>query len=121
MNDQLRPRRSVLYMPAANERALEKAKTIAADALILDLEDAVAPDSKEVARANAVRAARSGEYGEDFRAFERMMHDRIKGDGGNTGVISLSGRRQTAGSLADAMKSNAVLIGDTLSWSGAGW
>jgi citrate lyase subunit beta/citryl-CoA lyase len=39
----LRPRRSVLYMPAANERALEKAKTIAADAIIFDLEDAVAP------------------------------------------------------------------------------
>jgi citrate lyase subunit beta / citryl-CoA lyase len=59
----LRPRRSVLYMPAANERALEKAKTIAADALIFDLEDAVAPDAKVVARANAVAAARSGEYG----------------------------------------------------------
>lgn len=59
----LRPRRSVLYMPAANERALEKAKTIAADALILDLEDAVAPDAKETARANAVAAALSGEYG----------------------------------------------------------
>ena len=59
----LRPRRSVLYMPAANERALEKAKTIAADALIFDLEDAVAPDAKEVARANAVAAAGSGAYG----------------------------------------------------------
>lgn len=59
----LRPRRSVLYMPAANERALEKAKTIPADALILDLEDAVAPDAKQAARANAVAAARSGEYG----------------------------------------------------------
>jgi citrate lyase subunit beta/citryl-CoA lyase len=59
----LRPRRSVLYMPAANERALEKAKTIPADALILDLEDAVAPDAKEAARANAVAAAASGEYG----------------------------------------------------------
>ncbi len=59
----LRPRRSVLYMPAANERALEKAKTIPADALILDLEDAVAPDAKAAARANAVAAARSGEYG----------------------------------------------------------
>jgi citrate lyase subunit beta/citryl-CoA lyase len=61
--DALRPRRSVLYMPAANERALEKAKTIAADALIFDLEDAVAPDVKEAARANAVAAARSGQYG----------------------------------------------------------
>ena len=59
----LRPRRSVLYMPAANERALEKAKTIAADAIIFDLEDAVAPDAKEAARANAVAAASSGEYG----------------------------------------------------------
>lgn len=59
----LRPRRSVLYMPAANERALEKAKTIPADALIFDLEDAVAPDAKEGARANAVAAASSGEYG----------------------------------------------------------
>ncbi|MCU1367978.1 MAG: putative acyl-CoA lyase, partial [Ilumatobacteraceae bacterium] len=42
----LRPRRSVLYMPAANERALEKAKTLPADAIIFDLEDAVAPDAK---------------------------------------------------------------------------
>jgi citrate lyase subunit beta/citryl-CoA lyase len=50
-------------MPAANERALEKAKTIAADALIFDLEDAVAPDAKEAARANAAAAAGSGAYG----------------------------------------------------------
>jgi len=59
----LRPRRSVLYMPAANERALDKAKSIPADALIFDLEDAVAPDAKPDARTNAVAAARSGEYG----------------------------------------------------------
>jgi citrate lyase subunit beta/citryl-CoA lyase len=59
----LRPRRSVLYMPAANERALEKAKSIPADALIFDLEDAVAPDAKDTARANAVAAAGSGAYG----------------------------------------------------------
>ena len=58
-----RPRRSVLYMPAANERALEKAKSIPADALIFDLEDAVAPEAKEMARAQAVAAAGSGEYG----------------------------------------------------------
>jgi len=50
-------------MPAANERALEKAKTIAADAIIFDLEDAVAPDAKPDARANAVAAVQSGEYG----------------------------------------------------------
>jgi len=50
-------------MPAANERALQKAKGIAADALIFDLEDAVAPDAKDAARAKAVAAAASGEYG----------------------------------------------------------
>ncbi len=59
----LRPRRSVLYMPGANERALEKAKTIDADALILDLEDSVSPDAKEAGRANVCAAVRSGEYG----------------------------------------------------------
>ena len=59
----LRPRRSVLYMPGANERALEKAKTIPADALILDLEDAVAPDAKPAARDRVCAAATSGEYG----------------------------------------------------------
>ena len=58
-----RPRRSVLYMPAANARALEKAKDIGADALIFDLEDAVAPDAKELARGQACDAAASGEYG----------------------------------------------------------
>ncbi|KAA2261676.1 CoA ester lyase [Solihabitans fulvus] len=58
-----RPRRSVLYMPGANERALEKAKTLPADALILDLEDAVAPDAKAAARDRVCAAATSGEYG----------------------------------------------------------
>jgi citrate lyase subunit beta/citryl-CoA lyase len=50
-------------MPSSNERALEKAKTLPADAIIFDLEDAVAPDAKEAARAAAVAAATSGEYG----------------------------------------------------------
>ena len=59
----MNPLRSVLYMPAANERALEKAKTIEADAIIFDLEDAVAPDAKEAARANALAAVKSGGYG----------------------------------------------------------
>ena len=59
----LRPRRSVLYMPSANERALEKAKTLPADAIIFDLEDAVAPDAKVDARPKAVAAAGSTEYG----------------------------------------------------------
>jgi len=63
MTTAVRPRRSVLYMPGANTRALEKARTLPADALIFDLEDAVAPDAKEVARANVVAAAASRAYG----------------------------------------------------------
>jgi citrate lyase subunit beta / citryl-CoA lyase len=59
----MRPRRSVLYMPGANERALEKAKTLPADALILDLEDAVAPDAKVDARKRVCDAVSSGAYG----------------------------------------------------------
>jgi citrate lyase beta subunit len=50
------PLRSVLYLPGSNERALEKAKSIPCDALILDLEDAVAPDEKPGARGKIVRA-----------------------------------------------------------------
>ncbi|MET4077517.1 CoA ester lyase [Janibacter sp. UYMM211] len=58
------PRRSVLYMPSSNARALEKAKTLPVDALILDLEDAVAPADKPAARDAACAAVASGEYGE---------------------------------------------------------
>ncbi|MCR6629910.1 MAG: CoA ester lyase [Magnetospirillum sp.] len=58
-----RPRRSVLYMPGSNARALEKARTLAADGLILDLEDAVAPDAKEDARRQVVEAVQAGGYG----------------------------------------------------------
>jgi citrate lyase subunit beta/citryl-CoA lyase len=57
---QVRPRRSVLYMPGSNARALEKARTLPADALILDLEDAVAPDMKEQARAQVCAAVKAG-------------------------------------------------------------
>ena len=58
-----RPRRSVLYMPASNARAIEKARTLACDAVILDLEDAVAPDAKPQARAQAVAAIAAGGFG----------------------------------------------------------
>ncbi len=58
-----RPRRSVLYMPGSNARALEKARTLAADGLILDLEDAVAPDAKDIARTQVVEAVKAGGYG----------------------------------------------------------
>jgi citrate lyase beta subunit len=63
MSKTVRPRRSVLYMPGANTRALEKARSLPADALIFDLEDAVAPDAKEAARTNVVAAAWSKAYG----------------------------------------------------------
>jgi citrate lyase subunit beta/citryl-CoA lyase len=59
----IRPRRSVLYMPGSNARALEKAKSLPADALILDLEDAVAPESKERARALVCQAVGGRGYG----------------------------------------------------------
>ena len=59
----VRPRRSVLYMPGANERALAKAEGLPADALILDLEDAVAPDAKAEARDRVCEAAVSDRYG----------------------------------------------------------
>ena len=58
-----RPRRSVLYMPGSNVRALEKAKLLPADGLILDLEDAVAPDAKETARKQVCDAVTGGGYG----------------------------------------------------------
>jgi citrate lyase subunit beta/citryl-CoA lyase len=59
----IRPRRSVLYMPGSNARALEKAREIPADALILDLEDAVAPAAKEAARSQVCDAVKAGGYG----------------------------------------------------------
>lgn len=60
---QIRPRRSVLYIPGSNQRALEKAKTLAVDALILDLEDAVAPTQKAQAREYVATAVDAGGYG----------------------------------------------------------
>jgi citrate lyase subunit beta/citryl-CoA lyase len=58
-----RPRRSCLYMPGANAKALEKAKTLPADVLLLDLEDSVAPEAKADARAQVAAAVKAGGYG----------------------------------------------------------
>jgi citrate lyase subunit beta/citryl-CoA lyase len=58
----IRPRRSALYLPASNPRAIEKARTLACDVVILDLEDAVAPDAKADARALAVEAVKTGGF-----------------------------------------------------------
>ena len=63
MSKTSRPRRSVLYMPGSNARALEKGRSVAADGLILDLEDAVAPDAKEIARQQILDALAQGGYG----------------------------------------------------------
>jgi len=63
MTDTARPRRSALYMPASNPRALAKARSLPADVIILDLEDAVAPEAKEDARAAAIAAAAEGGFG----------------------------------------------------------
>ncbi len=59
----IRPRRSVLYMPGSNARALDKAKTLPVDGVILDLEDSVAPDAKESARQQVVDAVKAGGFG----------------------------------------------------------
>ena len=59
----IRPRRSVLYMPGSNARAIEKARTLPADGVILDLEDAVAPDAKAAARDQVVEAVKAGGFG----------------------------------------------------------
>ncbi|GAA0647756.1 HpcH/HpaI aldolase/citrate lyase family protein [Brevundimonas lenta] len=61
--NELKPTRSVLFLPASNPRAIEKARTLACDVAILDLEDAVAPDAKAEARAAAVAAVQAGGFG----------------------------------------------------------
>lgn len=59
----IRPRRSVLYLPASNPKAVAKVRTLAADVVVLDLEDAVAPEAKAEARAGALAALREGGFG----------------------------------------------------------
>jgi citrate lyase subunit beta/citryl-CoA lyase len=63
MNRIARPRRSALYLPASNARAVDKARALPCDVVILDLEDAVAPDAKAEARAGAVEAVKAGGFG----------------------------------------------------------
>ena len=75
MQETFRPRRSALYMPGSNARALEKAKSIAADVLILDLEDSVAPDAKATARDLVVAAVKAGGFG------TREVVVRVNGEG----------------------------------------
>jgi citrate lyase subunit beta/citryl-CoA lyase len=80
----MKPRRSVLFMPGSNARALEKARTLPADALILDLEDAVAPAAKAEARAAVLAAVRAGGYG------PREVIVRVNGPGTPWGADDLN-------------------------------
>ena len=109
MTIDLRPRRSVLYMPAANERALEKAKSIPADAIIFDLEDAVAPDAKDAARANAAAAASSGEYG------SRELTIRCNGLDTPWGVDDLAAAAQTTAAAVVIPKVSSMQYLDQVS------
>lgn len=89
-----RPRRSALYMPGSNARALAKARTLPADVIIMDLEDAVAPDAKVAARGAVVQAVAAGGFG------EREVVVRINGLDTPWGADDLAA---VAGSKADAV------------------
>jgi citrate lyase subunit beta/citryl-CoA lyase len=89
-----RPRRSALYLPASNARAITKARTLPADVVVLDLEDAVAPEAKDEARAAAVAAVREGGWG------RREVAIRANGLDTPWGAADLAA---IAGSCADAV------------------
>ena len=95
-------------MPAANERALEKAQSIPADALIFDLEDAVAPDAKEAARANAAAAASSGAYG------SREVTIRCNGLDTSWGAADLAAAARSGAAAVVIPKVNSVLALDAV-------
>jgi citrate lyase subunit beta/citryl-CoA lyase len=90
----MRPRRSTLYMPGSNARALEKARGVPADALILDLEDAVAPEAKVAAREQVLASVASGGYG------YREVVIRVNGLDTPWGAADIAA---VAGSRADAV------------------
>ncbi len=103
MASEIRLRRSLLYMPGANARALEKARTLAADGLILDLEDAVAPDAKAAARAQVCAAIKAGGYG------ERELIVRVNGLAGPWGRDDMAAMAQSG---CDAVLLPKVESGD---------
>lgn len=103
----IRPRRSVLYMPGANERALEKAKTLPADSLILDLEDAVAPEAKMEARDRVCAVVKAGGYG------PRELIIRINGQQTEWGKADL---KAAAHARPDAILAPKVTCGDDILW-----
>jgi citrate lyase subunit beta/citryl-CoA lyase len=103
----IRPRRSVLYMPGANERALEKAKTLPADSLILDLEDAVAPEAKAEARERVCNVVRAGGYG------PRELVIRVNGQDTEWGKPDL---KAAAHAKPDAILAPKISTGDEIRW-----
>lgn len=109
-----RPRRSVLFMPGSNARALEKAKTIDADVLVFDLEDAVAPDAKDEARSLVAKALASGDYG------HRELVVRINAVGTEwwRGDLAAVGPHHPAAILLPKMESADTLerVSDELVW-----
>ncbi len=114
-----RPRRSALYMPAANARAIEKARDLPCDVVILDLEDAVAPEAKEQARGQAVAAVRAGGFG------RREVVIRVNGLDTPWGAADLEAAAAAGpdailapkiSSAADVAAYGAGLSGDTRLW-----
>ncbi|WP_332765074.1 HpcH/HpaI aldolase/citrate lyase family protein [Phenylobacterium sp.] len=114
-----RPRRSALYMPAANARAVEKARDLPCDVVILDLEDAVAPDAKDLARTQAVEAVKAGGFG------RREVVIRINGLDTPWGAADLAAAGAAGpdailapkvSSAADVAAYGAGLSGDTRLW-----
>ncbi|WP_421933440.1 HpcH/HpaI aldolase/citrate lyase family protein [Phenylobacterium sp.] len=114
-----RPRRSALYMPAANARAIEKARDLACDVVILDLEDAVAPDAKDLARDQAAAAVKAGGFG------RREVVIRVNGldtPWGAADLTAAAAARPAAilapkvSSPADVAAYDRALTGDTRLW-----
>ncbi len=103
----IRPRRSVLYMPGANERALEKAKTLPADSLILDLEDAVAPEAKAEARERVCGVVKAGGYG------PRELIIRVNGQDTEWGKADIKAAAQAR---PDAILAPKVSTADEIRW-----
>lgn len=111
MSKTARPRRSVLYMPGSNARALEKGRTLAADGLILDLEDAVAPDAKEMARGQIGASLKAGGYG------ARELIVRVNGlesPWGNDDIVAAAGFGADAILLPKVESAGAVHQAETI-------
>jgi len=115
-----RPRRSALYMPASNARAVEKARDLPCDVVILDLEDAVAPDAKVEARALAAAAVQAGGFG------SREVVIRINGLDTLWGAEDLAAAARAApdailvpkvSSAADVAACDGALVGKTRLWA----